>query len=606
MLKKCLVFAILQGMKLPSALQTQGFPTLLGLSFIIFGWFALSLTLGSLFSFPFIVFGFVLCFALTLFIAFHYLRSSAPDLRLAFLLALISAVGIGFISEPTIFSGRDQGSIAEAAYRLAQNTELPFSTPASDAFFEIYGKGTALNFPGFAYTENGLLITQFPLAYTAWLGSFVSLFGLSGFAIGNAILLFLFFFFFYHLLRLFVHPYYAFAGLLLSLASFLPSWFAKFTLTENMALFLFVFLSYSLVLFFRTGKFLFYSSVLLAGGLFAFTRIEGFAFLFLALALMAFHPHTRALFRTYPWKSIVIPGILFAFFLLRDLFINIPYYKMIGKALNKFLERSGDSTATLVSGVSASLGSIFFVYGFLALVLLGFFGILLFLRRKHWALLIPAGIALPTFLYLFQPNITPDHPWMLRRYLFSLYPTLLFSAVLGIALLFSHTRSLPVEAPKGKRLFFASLIFLGLITLELPAFTSQIAFAEHRTLQNQITSFASEFSDTDLILVDRNVTGDGFAMLSGPAQFLSGKNMVYFFNPYDLAALDTSRFERVFLLTPEESQGRYAAVFGEKLARKGTITFSLEQYETLSLSSDALRLPEKEILHTQNILFQIY
>lgn len=592
--------------KLPSLQKTDTLLALFGLSFVVFGWFALSLALGGLFLFPLIAIGFALFLTLVFFVVWKLLAHASSDLRLAFVIALLYAVLIGFVSEPTVFSGRDQGSIAEAAYRLAESTELAFSTPASDSFFQIYGPGTALNFPGFAYTKDGYLITQFPISYTAWLGSFVSLFGENGFAIGNALLLFLFLFFFYQLLRLFVHPYYALAGLALALSSFLPSWFAKITLTENLAVFLFTFLVYNLALFFREGKFLFYAGILLSGGLFAFTRIEGFAFLLLALALLAFHPHTRSLFRTYPWKSFVFPVLLFAFFFLRDFFINLPYYKMIGKALIKFLQGFGESVSAGSQIESLGLGSVFFLYGLLAIALVGLFGMLLFLKEKRFALLLPALIALPTFLYLFHPNITPDHPWMLRRYLFSLFPTLLFSAVVAIALLFSKEKAQPFERPRGHRLVFATFVFLGLILLQYPAWSSALLFAEGRGLDEQIAAFSREFSDKDLILVDRQATGDGFMMLSGPGQFLHGKNTVYFFNPYDLPALDTSHFEHVYLLTPADSQSRYAAVFGERLVFKKSVTFSLEKFENLSLSGNLMKLPEKTTIKTSDLLFEIY
>lgn len=595
-------------MKIPPFEKTSTLSALFGLSFVVFGWFSLSLTLASLFLFPLVACGFVLLFVLSLFIAWKLLLRSDTALRLAFLVALLAAVLVGAVTEPTIFSGRDQGSIAEAAYRLAKNTELAFSTPGSESFFQIYGHGTALNFPGFAYTKEGYLITQFPLGYTAWLGSFVSLFDMSGYAIGNSLLLFLFLFFLYQLLRLFVHPYYAWAGLILSATSFLPNWFAKITLSENLGVFLFVFLVYNIILFFQEGKFLFYSGIVLSGGLFAFTRIEGFAFLGLALLLIAFHPHTRTLVRTYPWKTLVIPALLFVFIFLRDFFLNLPYYKMIGKALVKFLQGFSSNTASAIEQQSNTfgLGSVFLLYGLLVMSLVGLFGLILFVKEKRYLLLVPAGIALPTLLYLFHPNITPDHPWMLRRYLFSLYPTLLFSAVLAIATLFTKGQSFPIDQPRGKRFFFTSLLFLGLVFLQFPAWYSQLSLAEARTLRAQIADFSANFSDQDLILVDQNATGDGFTMLTGPAQFLYGKNTVYFFNPYDLAALDTSRFEHIYLLTPEESQSRYAAVFGERLVFKKSVTFTLEHLENISLKQGAaLRLPEVLTTETRNSLFQI-
>jgi hypothetical protein len=163
-----------------------------------------------------------------------------------------------------------------------------------------------------------------------------------------------------------------------------------------------------------------------------------------------------------------------------------------------------------------------------------------------------------------------------------------------------------IPAPQGKRLFFVSIIFLGLIMLQYPAWSTQLFYAEHRGLQEQVTAFANQFSEKDLILVDNGTTGDGFSMLSGPGQFLYGKNTVYFFNPLDLDALDTSPFERVYLVTPDENQARYASVFGERLVRKGSVTFTLERFELLPLSESASRLPEKEVRKTSNTIFQVY
>ncbi len=592
-------------MKLPHFEKSDGLLVLFGLTFVVYGWFALTLTLGSLFLFPLIAVGFVLSLGLALLILYRLAKRSHWSLLILLGVILFATLTVTLSSEPTLFSGRDQGSIAEAAYRLAAETRLPFSSPASEAFFAIYGEGTALNFPGFAYTKEGTLITQFPLAYTAWLGSFISLFGVTGYAIGNAVLLFLSFFFLYQLIRLFADQFYAWAGLLLALFSFLPNWFAKSTLSENLALFLFVFLAYSLTLFLRQGTRLAYVSILLSSSLFAFTRIEGFAFLGLTLILLLCHPRGRALWRSAPWQTLILPGLLFLFVFLRDFFLNVPYYKMIGKALLKFLGRFDENARVLGDMSSVHIGSVFFLYGFLALALFGLFGLLLFVRYKHYELLLPAYLALPTFLYLFLPNITLDHPWMLRRYLFTLFPTLLVATTLTIGLLFARKRSLPIEQPGGKRLIFVSLIIAGLLILEFPAWRSQLFYAEARGLREQVATVTEGFTDTDLILVDRHATGDGFTMLSGPGQFLSGKNTVYFFNPYDLAALDTSRFTRVYLLVPEESQSRYAAVFGERLVYVKSINFVLNQFENLTLS-DALRLPTATTIETKNTLFQLY
>lgn len=591
--------------------KSDNLVTLFGISFIAFGWIALSLTLSNTFFPSMIAVGASFAFSIILFVGSRLLLQASTDLRIVFLMSFAIACVIFSLTVPTLFSGRDQGSISEASFRLAQNNQLTFSTDASKAFFTLYGEGTALNFPGFAYTKTGELVTQFPLAYTSWLASFVSLFGLSGFALANSILLFLSLLVLYALLRIFVHPFYAFSGFILMISSFLPLWFAKITLSENLALFLFLFLVWSLILFLREGKFISYVGVLLSGGLFAFTRIEGFAFLFLAFTILLFNKHTRHIWKTYPWKSIIVPGFFFLMIFLRDFFVNIPYYKMIGKALVKFLRQLtegsvvGDLSAT---GSTITLESVFFLYGLLVLFLTGFFGILFLIRKKYFIALIPTLIALPTFIYLIDPNISLDHPWMLRRYLFSLFPTFLFSAVVGIALLFAKEKRFPLEKPRGKRLFFVSIIFAGLLALQYPASSYGFFFAENRGLREQAIAFSEKFSDTDLVLIDRGVTGDGFAMITGPAQYLTKKNMVYFFNPHDLAPLDTTAFSRVFLLTPDAVLPFYTNVLGARMIFRESIIFSTEKLEHNSLENNGFffRLPQKNIAETHNSLFQIY
>lgn len=588
-----------------------GLLTLLLLVFVLYGWYVLCLALFGIFLLPLVFLGALVFGGAALAIAGFLLIRAPSDLRIAFGAALLGALVIFLVSEPTVFTGRDQGSISEAAYRLAENGSLVFSHPAARSFFEIYGPGTALNFPGFAYTAEGALITQFPLAYTAYAASLVSLFGLAGFSLANALLFFLFLFVFYALVRLFSAPFYAFFGLALAVFSFLPSWFAKFTLSENLALVLFLGLLYGLFQFHRSQNKLTYGTILGSAGLLAFTRIEGFALLFLALGLLAFWKEGRRFWRQNPWLSLVLPALIFLLLFLRNFFMNLPYYKMIGKALFKFLHGFGNDifseAGLLAANSGAALGPIFFSYGLLLLFTAGFFGLLVFAKEKKYLLLVPALIALPTFLYLYIPTITPDHPWMLRRFLFTLFPVFLFSTVIGTALLFAPKaeKVLPLRRPSVSRLPGVVLVFIVLLGFQLPAWWQSITFAENRELLGPVTKFSQSFGEHDLVLVDRFATGSGYAMLSGPAQYLSGKNIAYFFNPYDILRLDREPYDRVYLVVPTGESARYTAVLREKLKRVGTVTFSVEQFENKGPAKQAARFPEKKMLRTQNIIFEV-
>ena len=130
---------------------------------------------------------------------------------------------------------------------------------------------------------------------------------------------------------------------------------------------------------------------------------------------------------------------------------------------------------------------------------------------------------------------------------------------------------------------------------------------ENPELLPQVEAFASQFTEEDLVLVDRFATGNGYAMLTGPGNALFKKNTVYFFNPEDLAKLDTSRFSRIYLLTPNENLPRYASVFGDKMIYRGEYTFKTSGLEPENLSEvSSISLPEVTTKETKNLLFQLY
>ncbi len=192
---------------------------------------------------------------------------------------------------------------------------------------------------------------------------------------------------------------------------------------------------------------------------------------------------------------------------------------------------------------------------------------------------------------------------MLRRYLFSLFPTLLFSAVLGIALLSSSEKNLPGARTRGKHLALSLLCFFGLVIVSLPAWARSISYSENPTLLAQIEDFSRSFGERDLILVDQFTTGNGFTMLTGPAQYLFGKNAVYFFNPTDLDRLDLTGYDRIFLVTPTENAGRYQDAFGLRLTHVGNQAFTLDEFG--SNQGGLTRFPEKKTLVTESRIYEI-
>lgn len=574
-----------------------------GTGFLIFGWFCYLLSVEGLFFRPLVIAGAIL-FGVGIGKAlFQWLKIPSKEMIVAIMFAVGLAAAAGSMGEPTIFSGRDQGSIANAAIELAHHGTLTFSSKASDTFFSIYGPGKALNFPGFFYTDTGALTTQFPLGYIAWLGGFFSLFGMPGLLIANVTLLSLSLLSIFFFIRYLSGTLFATFGLFLAGSSFLPTWFVKTTLSENLALFLFVFLALNLALFLRDGYKTAFLNTLLASGLLALTRIEGLVILPLALGILYASGHGKTLVQEKPLRYRLFPIASLAIAVLINISVSLPFFRTIAKALYQSgLSLGAEAGALDHAGKAFSLWQIFFLYGLGAVFLLGMLGAAFLASRKKWVALIPFFLAAPSFLYFIVPSITPDHPWMLRRFLPMIWPALLISGILALATIFpkhwSDLRRLPLI--RKTVLFFTIAI---LFAAQLPAFSKYLPFAEGRGLGETIAQIAPLIGENDLLLVDRTVTGDPFALPTGPLASLSGKNTAYFFNPNDYDKLPKASFARVYLLAPTATADAWRSSLGHELVPIEPITFKESGLETLPLTQR--HLPEKTQKTQESALFEI-
>ncbi|MFZ1655158.1 MAG: glycosyltransferase family 39 protein [Candidatus Moraniibacteriota bacterium] len=554
---------------------------ILALALALFGWFypALTWVAGGL-----LLGG----FGLALFVLYQ----ECDWARLGLIGALVLfALLIALRTEPTVFTGRDQGSIALAAWELAHGHELAFRTPVSDAFFAIYGPGRALNFPGFSYTESGALITQFPLGYISYLALFVQWFGPTGLLIANALLFILSSWTFFDLGSLFVTRHTALFGTALFSTSFFTVWLTQMTLTENLALLLFLTLTVALIRLAREDDRRVLPCLLITGFLLALTRIEGFVIAPLALGFILWHPKLRAHLFALP-KVWAIPVLLFLGFLfLRDLFMNLPFYTMIGKAALKYWHTLG------IAGTGSGeprLGPILISYGLFPVFILGLASLAFGIMRRRFALLIPVLLALPTFVYLFDGHISDDHPWLLRRYVFTLFPLFLLATIVLWQSMIER-----IHTPRKHTI---ALIGFGLLfVLQCwPAYQA-LSVIEYQTLRAQAENFGDQFTARDLILIDRESSGDPFAMIAGPLMSLDGKSAAYFFNPEDYARLDRNAFDRVYLLTTEDTVGQFAATFGDRLLPVEVLSFV---WPTLTAPRPFAR-PIRQTVTRDAILFEI-
>jgi hypothetical protein len=471
----------------------------------------------------------------------------SPVFLLVLIFSLLAIFIFSYFSTPTIFSGRDQGSLSEAAIRLAQNHQLEFSSPASREFFEIYGPGKALNFPGFNYTATGNLITQFPLGYIAWLATFFGFFGLNGLVAANAASFFIFLLSFFLLARKYSRAPAAFAIFFLTVTSFIFFWFFKFTLGENLVLGFLWFGIFEFVSFLKNQERLHLLASFLALGFLCFVRVEALAFLAIIFAILLFqHKKIKFLFSEVIGKKISYALLIMAAAYVFSIAINIHFYIAFIKG---FL-----GAFSIADGYSPDPSGIFFlffyvmktfsVYAVLPVFLLGTVGCVYFFRKKQWEFLLPGLIILPSCIYLFNPSISLDHPWMLRRFVFAIIPAGIFYAVLFLAHFF-----------RKKIYFYAAIVLvaagnLSVLALYLPAIP-------HKNLLPQVREISENFDGNDLILVDRDATGDGWSMMAGPMNFLFGKQAVYFFNPADLEKIKHQKFEKIYLIIPDKNIPRY-------------------------------------------------
>ena len=532
--------------------------TFLGLFGVGLGWLALTLTILGLFYIWLII---ILAVGAGSLLVYFFIKSKE---KISFnkefwgvaLLSLLAIFLFSYYSVPTVFSGRDQGSFSGASILLAQNHHIQASFKAEKEFFKIYGRGTALNFPGFNYNKAGALVPHFPLGYIAWLATFYALFGLAGFILANGVTFFLFLLSFYFLSRLYAKQAPSLVVLFLTFTSFVFSWFFKFTLSENLALALIWFGIFQLALFLKNQKTLHFWAFFFTFGLLAFVRLEVFAFGLIALIILWRWPQIGKVFQEKVWrKKIGGACLLILILFLLSLRINSSFYITFAKGfLNAFHFKNTLVGHTYPFKNMLYVFHIFNAYGLTEYLIIGFIGFLYFLKNKKKYLIIPYLILLPSFIYLINPSISLDYPWMLRRYVFAVIPLSLLYTVLFLNSLF-----------KKRRIYFYCLSFLLLLT-NLIVFLPYLKVKENKGLLPPTKKISVLFKKNDLVLVDREATGNPWAMMAGPLNWLYGKQAVYFFNPLDIKKIDLTKFDKTYLIIPDNRIEFYRKNgFGPKL-----------------------------------------
>ncbi|MFH0929929.1 MAG: glycosyltransferase family 39 protein, partial [Candidatus Moraniibacteriota bacterium] len=418
------------------------------LFFLAFGWLVLLLAATGLLYFGMVILsilaGIVLTWLFLPYISRNIDMKTSKIFWLVVLISLFASLAACHFATPTVFGGRDQGSIGTAAIYLSQNHNLKIDLPIASDLFQKYGPGKSLNFPGFDYAADGSLFSRFPVGYTAFLAGAYELFGLKGIQYANFAALFFFLVIFWLILKEVFDEKISFLGFLLAATFFPFLWFAKYALTETYMLFLVSAGIYFLITCRRptstnldVGRL---QIALAAFALSALVRIEGIIFFFLAAIYVVLLERKKIITLSKKFKKYLLVSAL----VLLGLYVYLNFPDLVDSSKNlvkAFLPNSAKESAPSAN-LYSYLARIFFNYNIAVYVVIGLVGIAWLAKniRKNWPKpeFLVLFITFPAFLYLLSPMITLDEPWFLRRFVFAVFPALIFYTVYILQKFFRH------------------------------------------------------------------------------------------------------------------------------------------------------------------------
>jgi hypothetical protein len=534
-----------------------------------------------------------------------------------FTIICLLGIFLSLFSVPTIFGGRDEGSYSTSGLLISQNHQTTYSDELTNQFFQIYGPGKALNFPGFYYQEDGSLKSQFLPAYPSWIAIWYSFFGLPGLKFVNLFPFVTFLFSFYLILKIITaefhpqkpkgkkYPCLPILGLVMLATVFPLIILYKFTLGEIYFAALLWFSIYLFLEYFKESSGFRYGMIFVPLVILPFVRIEATAFLlmFLFLFILKDYEHLKSPRYQLPF---MILGFTFltAFAYEPNFFID-----SLGNVAEPLLEKevplSEEDSFLSDDWKNFYNLRLFHTYNLIPFFIFTGVFLLNFLRKKEREkirgkskfFLLPFVFSLPTLIYLFDANISLDHPWYFRRFIFMIIPMTILYATLFLCCLRYSNRWL-------FRAIVLLIISLNILLLFPVASDGQpeknlLTFGQNQHLLAQIEELSSNFSDKDLILVSQQSSGSGWSLMSEPLRTLFGKQAIYFFNPYDLGKIDRSKFENIYLISSVSELSLY-----EKINKKEIKRYTIEN-TIINPSQNPEQKPRTIETKTETIIFQV-
>jgi hypothetical protein len=490
------------------------------------------------------------------------------DLVNVFLAAALGlfAVLVYLYSPFPAFSGRDEGSYANAAIYLAKNGSTDFSLPLLPYLKAEAAAHQSLNFPGFVIRE-GLLSSQFSPAYFVLQALFYKIAGLvESFFLLNILLLIGGLVGFYFFLNLNLSRFVAASGTVALGLNFLFLWFPRFSLSENLFFFLFANLLLFVGIKIKYGgvkEFIVPASLIAA--VLPLTRPEGWWMFLLVVAgilVEALRGRINLGWRQSSLKDkfievsgLIVVGTGLLVILDQTLLRHLPVYLRLAKDWLNWADQGSnyqlvfqgkfdaDNFWEIVYSFFPSLSKIVYfwkvewIYGVLIFVLPAFLLFIVAILKKDWLFSVAERtlarvlfvLSLPSWMALFSPQISSDHPWMLRRF----YPVVLPLSFWILILLAS--KLIKKMTNRQRQIWLAA--FLALMFLpSLPATAYFLNVKENAGREKIFWQLGGIFKPRDYVFCERESSGDGWKMWAEPLSSILGVNSAYVYSPDNLIA----------------------------------------------------------------------
>jgi hypothetical protein len=347
-----------------------------------------------------------------------------------------------------------------------------------------------------------------------------------------------------------------------------------------LAFFLFFNLLLYLALFRVTGNKSYILPVFLGAILLPLTRPEGWWLLLATCAMLAFWHYKKiaAIDFSQLKKELLVlgGGLLLSFYAVYE---QLPIYKRLIRDWLEWPTTAGSyqqlgSGSPSLSAVKNIITALFpswqrfwyfikveWIYGVLIFGIFAFVLVVvyfwtrktnLFSPRERIIIGIATGLSFPFFTAFVSPQISPDHPWMLRRFFFVVLPLgVLAALILGLKYI--------KKLPQNYKISLVPIFMAILLLPSLPAAGNFLAADIDDGRKEIFIQLGEYFEVDDYVFFQRESSGDGWHMWAEPLSSIYSINAAYVYSPNNISdskQVLNSRFsegKRNFVVLPEQS-----------------------------------------------------